>query len=127
MRVLVVDDDASVRETLSELLRAFGHHVTTAGDYAEAASMLESMLGQPSWDVMLVDQMLPGGSGQKLALTARDRGIGAVLCSGHPHQIAEMQRQGIAHLAKPFSGTTLDAALAAVAPRTHQHTAFPKS
>lgn len=123
MRVLVVDDDASVRETLSELLRAFGHHVTTAGDYAEAASMLE----HPSWDVMLVDQMLPGGSGQKLALAARDRGIGAVLCSGHPHQIAEMQRQGIAHLAKPFSGTTLDAALAAVAPPADQHTILPKS
>ena len=113
MRVLVVDDDPSVRETLGELLQAFGHQVSTASDYAEAAAMLDN----PAWDAMLIDQMLPGGSGQTLALAARDRGVGAVLCSGHPHQIAELQRQGIAHLVKPFSGSALDAALAAVVPR----------
>jgi len=107
MRVLVVDDDASVRETLSELLRAGGHVVTTAADFGEA----EALLATPDWDVMLADQMLPGGSGLDLVTLAQAHGVHAVICSGHPQYIEDLAKHGIAHLIKPFSAAALEAAL----------------
>ena len=112
MRVLVVDDDLSVRETLSELLRVTGHSVTTAGTFEEAAALLQNVA---AWDVMLVDQILPGGNGLDLAAQARAGGIGAVVCSGHPQEIADLAQRGVAYLAKPFSAAALEAALRAAA------------
>lgn len=112
MRVLVVEDDLSVRETLTDLLSAAGHSVTAAAGFGEAVAML----AQARWDVLLADLVLPGGSGLALAAQAQARGMGAVICSGHPQSIGQMERQGIAHLVKPFSAAALEEALAAVAP-----------
>ncbi|MDA8253604.1 MAG: response regulator [Rhodospirillales bacterium] len=112
MRILVVDDDSGVRETLSDLLRVAGHSVASAAAYSEAVALL----ARPGWDAMVADLVLPGGSGLDLAVLARSKGLGAVVCSGHPQRIAQLQSQGIAHLVKPFSATALEAALAAVAP-----------
>jgi DNA-binding response OmpR family regulator len=113
MRILVVEDDAGVRKTLSDLLGAAGHDVTTATGFAEA----QGLLRRREWDVMLADLILPGGSGLDLAAEARAQGLGAVVCSGHPTSIAQMQTQGIAHLVKPFSAEALETALHAVTGR----------
>jgi len=61
-RVLVVDDDADVREFLAELLTAHGYEVATApnGDLA-----LQELARQ-STDVVLLDVVLPGLSGDEL-------------------------------------------------------------
>ncbi len=112
MRILVVEDDAGVRETLADLLAAVGHDVTVAGGFAEARLLLLT----PQWDVLLTDYVLPGGSGLALASVARDKGLGAVVCSGHPQTIAELQDRGVIHLVKPFSADALEAALDAVRP-----------
>lgn len=111
MRILVVDDDVSVRETLAELLHAGGHAVTAAGNFTEAMALLDT----PRWDVLLTDQMLPGGNGVDLATRAQARGMGVVICSGHPQQLAELAQRRIAHLIKPFSAAKLEAALSAAA------------
>ncbi len=112
MRVLLAEDDVSVRETLVDLLAEAGHAATAVGSYAEARALLET----PAWDVLLVDLVLPGGSGLDLAEHARARGLGAVLCSGHPNSIERVRERGIVLLVKPFSARELDLALAAVAP-----------
>lgn len=113
MRILVVEDDAGVRETLRDLLGAAGHDVTTATGFAEA----QALLRRRAWDVMLTDLILPGGSGLDLAAEAQAEGLRAVVCSGHPTSIAQLQSQGIAHLVKPFSAQALAMALRAVTPR----------
>ncbi len=113
MRILVVEDDAGVRDTLCDLLGAAGHDVTAATGFAEALALLH----RRQWDAMLADLNLPGGSGLDLAATARARGLGAIICSGHPTSIAAMQAQGLAHLVKPFSAEALEQALRAVTRR----------
>jgi len=49
--VLIVDDRKNWRETLEELLRADGHRVQTAGDLAEARSLLSAA----DFDVAILD------------------------------------------------------------------------
>lgn len=112
MRVLVVEDDPGVRDTLSDLLLAAGHSVTAAEGFAEAMALLNRC----GWDVLLTDMVLPGGSGLELAEHVRARGMGAVICSGHPTRIEQMRSARVSHLVKPFTARELEAALADVAP-----------
>ncbi len=109
MRVLVVEDDAGVRDTLNDLLAASGHVVSLAATYAQAAELLT----QVALDVLVADLILPGGSGLELANRAVAHGMAAVLCTGHPTQMEMLREHGIGHLAKPFSSETLERAITA--------------
>ena len=66
--VLVVDDDAAVRETLVEMLRSLGYRVIEAPDGHAGLHLLES---EPRPDVLIVDYVMPGMSGAEVALAAR--------------------------------------------------------
>ena len=69
--ILVVDDDARIRELLREYLVSHGYRATAVADAAEA----ERCMGGMCFDLLIVDVMMPGESG--LSLTARlcrDRG-----------------------------------------------------
>lgn len=54
-RILVVDDDDGLRETLAEVLEAEGYRVAVVGDGAAA---LERVDGHPT-DLVILDVMLP--------------------------------------------------------------------
>jgi CheY-like chemotaxis protein len=79
-RILVVDDDAGNRETLSELLGLSGHHVRAA-DSGTAA--LEAIAAEP-FDVALVDLVMPDMSGLEVAerLRGRDPTLRIALVTG---------------------------------------------
>jgi CheY-like chemotaxis protein len=62
MRVLVVDDDAGLREALLDVLSAEGHEVRTAENGCEALAHLA--VDRP--DVILLDLMMPVMSGYEL-------------------------------------------------------------
>jgi DNA-binding NtrC family response regulator len=68
MQVLLIDDEASIRNSMSEYFEDFGIEVTAVGS-AEAA--LEALTGQ-SFDVAVVDVRLPGIDGDALILKAHD-------------------------------------------------------
>ena len=68
-RILVVDDDLGIRQTLAELLAAEGCVVSTAGDGAEA---LEA-LGRAPVDLVLSDVVMPRMDGYELFTTVRER------------------------------------------------------
>jgi CheY-like chemotaxis protein len=55
-RVLVVDDDAALRDMLALILGGEGYEVTTAGDGADAMELLAGGM-RPA--VMLLDLMMP--------------------------------------------------------------------
>src|SRR6266542_1249766 len=55
-KVLVVDDDADVREAVTQLLTAAGHEVRTATDGADA---LGSVTGGFVPDVVVLDLLMP--------------------------------------------------------------------
>lgn len=60
--LLVVDDDARLRELLRRYLTESGFRITTAGDTAEARRQLASF----AFDLVVLDVMLPGESGLDL-------------------------------------------------------------
>ncbi|MGB4106259.1 MAG: response regulator transcription factor [Alphaproteobacteria bacterium] len=60
--VLVVDDDKRISELVSRYLLEHGFMVMSAGDAAEARSMLRSF----AFDALVVDVMMPGESGIEL-------------------------------------------------------------
>ncbi len=57
-RILIVDDDRSIRRTLEKFLGAEGHEVATAQDAPGAIGAIDG-----GHDLMLLDLGLPGGSG----------------------------------------------------------------
>ena len=58
-RVLMVDDDPGIRDTVSDFLRRHGYAVVTAGDAAE----MEAALNRHEIDLIVLDIMLPGEDG----------------------------------------------------------------
>ncbi|MEK7474565.1 MAG: HD domain-containing phosphohydrolase [Candidatus Coatesbacteria bacterium] len=66
-RILVVDDDADMREFLSEVLSGEGHMVSVAADGTEALAIVT-----PAFDLILADLGMPGMDG--FELIARVRG-----------------------------------------------------
>lgn len=79
-RVLVVDDEATVRSMLDELLTIDGHTVTLAADHDSALAAFAA----DRYDAALIDLGLPGRSGTELAAALRraDPALAVVLLSG---------------------------------------------
>ena len=61
-RVLVVDDEPSIRESLAEFLRDFGMEVSTSINAEEALDLL----GKNQFDVLIADLRLPGITGDAM-------------------------------------------------------------
>lgn len=77
--LLVVDDDAAIREILAELGRDNGYSVAQAGSVRDALVQLNV---QPP-DLVLADVRLPGGSGMDLFEMAASTGAEVVVITGH--------------------------------------------
>jgi signal transduction histidine kinase/sensor domain CHASE-containing protein/CheY-like chemotaxis protein len=68
-RVLVMDDDAVVREVVAELLMNLGHTVVLAADGEEAlAAYRTAMDAGPPFDLTIMDLTIPGGMGGREAI-----------------------------------------------------------
>lgn len=71
MRILVVEDDASVVRFLRQALTEEGHAVDTTGDGAEAGTLAHSN----PYDLILLDVQLPGRDGLQVAAEVRRSGL----------------------------------------------------
>jgi two-component system phosphate regulon response regulator OmpR len=68
MRVLIVEDDRQVRETVADYLQSHGYEVAQAGD---GAAMRKALAAQVP-DLVLLDVRLPGEDGLALARWLRE-------------------------------------------------------
>lgn len=68
-RVLVVEDDDSVREAVTLVLEANGFEVHSARDGSEALLLV----ARERWDLIVLDLMLPSVDGFEVCRTVRDR------------------------------------------------------
>jgi two-component system response regulator AtoC len=68
-RILVVDDDPTIRKFLRDLLEANGHEVDEAPDTHSATQMLKGR----EYVLILTDLMLPDGDGLEVLRAARSR------------------------------------------------------
>jgi DNA-binding NtrC family response regulator len=69
-RILIVDDDRSIRRTLEKFLGSEGYEVATAAD---APGAIAAAAGPNTIDLMLLDLGLPGGSGFDVLSALADR------------------------------------------------------
>ena len=74
LRVLVVDDEDSIRRTLLRYLTRRGHRVSVAAEGGEALRLLEA--AEDGFDVILSDMRMPGLSGERLYASLRERADG---------------------------------------------------
>lgn len=90
-RVLIMDDEALVRSSLSAMLKAYGYEVETANDGAEAIEKYtQARDGNNPIDCALMDLTIHGGMGGKEAigrLTKIDPDATAVVCSGYSNDL----------------------------------------
>ncbi len=103
MKVLVVEDDFSVRETLGMVLEAYHHEPLLVRDGEEALKKL----GETWPDVMLLDLSLPGMSGEEVYAKIQsqfDKAPPTVILSA-VHEGADRARfmPGTWFLAKPYT------------------------
>jgi len=101
--VFVVDDDASVRESLSDLLLSIGLRVET---FASAAEFLQSKLPDAA-GCLVLDVRLPGLSGLDFQAELASAGIRIpiVFMTGHgdiPMTVRAMKAGAVEFLTKPF-------------------------
>jgi len=66
--ILVADDEAAIRESLSEVLREEGYEVTEAGDGLEAIAALQGR----NFDLVIADLRMPGADGIEVLRRARE-------------------------------------------------------
>jgi CheY-like chemotaxis protein len=97
-RILVVEDDPLVSETILYVLEE--HYRVTLASSAYAAA---SRLRDETFDLVLLDCILPGGGVSDLIAQAERRGSVVVLTSGDPGQIEAQGCGRRPFLAKPFS------------------------
>ena len=72
--ILLVEDDALLRQTITEALRDRGYAVTAAPDGAQALMLLEQAPGNPDFALLFTDIVMPGGvTGVDVAIEARKR------------------------------------------------------
>ncbi len=104
--VLVVEDEPSVRETVSEFLRRYGYNVIEAEMPEEAFAVLKKHTGRI--DLILTDVVMPGMTGRELVerIQSEFPGISAIYMSGYTED-AIIKRGVLAgdvdFLSKPFS------------------------
>jgi CheY-like chemotaxis protein len=103
--ILVVEDEAPLRELAADFLRGCGYHVLEAGNGADAIDLVLNLSGRV--DLLVTDVVMPGMSGRALAERLSERALDTkvLYLSGytdeaiHRHGVLE---PGVAFLQKPF-------------------------
>jgi two-component system phosphate regulon response regulator OmpR len=116
--LLVIDDDSRIRALLARYLTMQGYRITTAANSADAKSRMQSL----AFDLLVLDVMMPGGSGISLArfLRAQDE-AGATIpiifltAKGEiEDRIQGLEAGGDDYLPKPFDPRELTLRIAAL-------------
>jgi two-component system cell cycle response regulator CpdR len=114
LKILAVDDNASIRHSMRFIFGGPRYEVTGAPDGDDALARLDASSG--AYDVIIVDQKMPHLTGVDLVHEIRKRGIGSkimVLSAHLSPEIRDAYGQMNVHvmLEKPFNIQDLRSAL----------------
>jgi len=108
-RVLVMDDEETIRNIVSEMLRDIGYEAVVAVDGAEAIELyMEARESENPFDVVIMDLTIPGGLGGKETiqkLLEIDPEVKAIVSSGYSSDpiMANFKKHGFSgFIAKPY-------------------------
>ncbi len=102
-RILVVDDDATLRQLIAEALSTCDYHITEAENGTQAIRMI--MDG--AFDLVITDMMMPGMSGMELLSQIREEKpeTPVLVITAHPATnlaVTAMKKGAVDFLPKPF-------------------------
>ena len=108
-RILVVDDESSLRQMMDVLLRRLGHDVQLASGVAEASELITSGVGP--FDLIMTDLMMADGNGLQVLDHARrvSENTQVLLVTAHGSvetAVEAMRRGAYGYLEKPLSVAT---------------------
>ncbi len=118
MKILIIEDEPSLRELMTRTLTSERHIVETAATFSEA----EMKLADYKYDCILLDIMLPDGNGLKLLeqIKHSDGGNSVIIISARDSledKVAGLEQGADDYLAKPFHLMELSARIKSVARR----------
>jgi two-component system copper resistance phosphate regulon response regulator CusR len=118
VRILLVEDDPELSAVITDGLRIQHIESCAASDFAEGRD--RALFG--SFDVIVLDVLLPGGTGFDLCRTIRERGISTPILMLTARDAVEDRVRGLEagaddYLTKPFAFMELTARLRALARR----------
>ncbi|MDO5145157.1 MAG: response regulator transcription factor [bacterium] len=115
--MLLVEDEAAIRQVLRMHLTLVGHTVREAQDAAEARSLLEERLP----DLALVDVMLPGEDGFSLAQSLLEMEVPLLFLTARtsvPDRVRGLSMGAQDYILKPFDSAELLARVENILRRT---------
>lgn len=115
MKLLIIEDDASLSEIMSRALRNEGYVVETAATFFDA----DDKIAGYTYDCILLDIMLPDGNGLKLLehIKSLDKGDRVIIISARDSiddKVAGLDLGADDYLAKPFYMAELSARIKSV-------------
>jgi len=115
MRILIVEDERKVAQALQEGLEREGYDVTLAGTGEEGYYLLDAQ----SFELVVLDLMLPGRSGLEILerLRSRDRGIPVLILTARDtvqDRVVGLDTGADDYLVKPFAFPELAARIRAL-------------
>ncbi|EGG99372.1 DNA-binding response regulator [gamma proteobacterium IMCC2047] len=118
MRILLVEDTVGLGEAIQDQITAEGHAV----DWVETISHAETSLHATHYDLVLLDLMLPDGSGIELLIKIRKAGktVPVIILTARDQisdRIKGLNAGADDYLVKPFDLSELSARIAAVSRR----------
>jgi two-component system phosphate regulon response regulator OmpR len=123
--LLIVDDDRRIRDLLSRFLTGKGYRVTTANTAADARSKLKSL----SFDLLILDIMMPGESGFDFAKALRGTSTVPILMltarDATESRIKGLEMGADDYLSKPFEPRELSLRIANILKRAQPAVASP--
>ncbi|MEP9400438.1 response regulator transcription factor [Sphingomonas sp. VNH70] len=122
--ILVVDDDASIRDAIAEFLVAHGYAVRTAANAAAA----DRALAEASADLIVLDVMMPGEDGLSLCRRLAPAGVPILMLSALDavtDRIVGLEVGAWDYLTKPFAPRELLARVRALLRRPGVERADP--
>ena len=127
IRILVADDDADIRMTLSERLHWLGHEVVTAGDGQAALAAVEAH----ALDLAFIDVSMPRLNGIEALKLIRKRWpnlpVVVVTAYGTIRLAVEAMKEGaVDFITKPFEQGQIDQAVTTILERMGQRVEITK-
>ena len=119
LEILIVEDEAPIRDLLSMNLTRAGYHCTAAADGRQAAILLETH----TYDLILLDIMLPEVNGYELLDYIRPMGIPVIFLTSKTavdDRVKGLLAGAEDYITKPFAMAELQARMEVVLRRFHK-------
>ncbi|QKZ13405.1 response regulator transcription factor [Spirosoma sp. KUDC1026] len=119
MKLLVIEDEPGLSQTITQFLQSQGHICETATTYQQA----QEKIGVYAYDCVLIDLMLPGGNGLDILsqLKQEHQETGAIIISAKDSlgdKLAGLDLGADDYLPKPFHLAELNSRIKSILRRT---------